>query len=265
MKTAALIPALLVLASAAPPECLTRISDNGGNFRPDEGWTIPHLASGGGFETTFQVLNLAAKPAQVEIWFFNDRGRPLPLPVGTGNAIGFRGALPADGRCDVSTVAGGPNTRSGYARVKSTPPNTVAVTTLIRRQAAGGPEFHAALPHGVRWTNQTTAPFVNWDGPVTALAQVNDTAAAQTLRITARGDGGWILCQATISLAPGEHQAFLLSDRLPCTVEQRGLLEFETSNPQGVAAAILLFQGAGSFTALTPSAAGKTLRTAPAK
>ena len=236
-----------------------------GSFSPDDGWTIPHLAAGGGFAATLQVLNLAARPARVQIRFFDDLGRPLPLPAGTGDTFGFSGDLPAGGRCDVSITDGGPNIRSGYARIRSAPPNSIAVTALLRRKLAEGPESYAALPPGVRWRDRTTTPFLNWNGLVTALAQVNDTPVAQTLRITARDEEGIAVCREAILLAPGQHQAFLLADRLPCTTERRGLLEFEATHPQGLAAAILVFHASGSFTALTPAAAENTLRTPPKK
>ena len=42
---------------------------------------MAHVASGGGWQTTFTLVNTGTSPAQAQMSFFDDNGNPLSLPL----------------------------------------------------------------------------------------------------------------------------------------------------------------------------------------
>ncbi|MBI2680076.1 MAG: hypothetical protein HYX25_03595, partial [Candidatus Solibacter usitatus] len=60
--------------------------------------TIAHIASGGGWKTTFLLVNTGTETAQFTLDFFDDNGNALPLPLDSGATTAiFTATIPAGG------------------------------------------------------------------------------------------------------------------------------------------------------------------------
>ena len=46
------------------------------------GGTMPHIASGGGWQTLITLVNTSTSPAPAQLQFFDEQGKPMALPLG---------------------------------------------------------------------------------------------------------------------------------------------------------------------------------------
>ena len=90
---------------------------------------LPQIANGGSFETLFLISNNTNVPVSINIYFLNDAGGALMLPIYDPNTLqrsgpfpGLSGTVSALGTTVGSTYGSGEPLNGGYAVVQTTPP-----------------------------------------------------------------------------------------------------------------------------------------------
>jgi hypothetical protein len=201
--------------------------------------SMAHVASGGGWQTTFTLVNTGPSSLKAELDFFDNNGNPLALPlilVQSGGAMtaptisqtiaagatlviltqGSNTGAPVVGSAQLTTAG----TMSGFAIFRYNPTGQEAVVPLETRRASA-----------------YLLAFDNTNKIATGLALAGDSDQAANVPVVVRDDTGASLGNATISLAAHGHTSFVLTDRYSFAAGRRGTVEFDT--PAGAQISVL--------------------------
>lgn len=193
------------------------------------GGSMAQVASGGGWETTFTLVNTGTSAAQVTLTFSDDKGNALSLPlslVQTGHATTTATLS--------QTIAAGASlvivTQASTALVGSaqlTTGGNVSGFAIFRYNPTGQ---EAVVPLETRNASAYVLAFDNTNRIATgvALANVSVPSQAVAVGVVLRDDTGASLGTATINLVAGGHTSFLLADSYKSVAGQRGTVEFDT-------------------------------------
>jgi hypothetical protein len=96
---------------------------------------FPQVADGGGYSTTFTILNVNPSPANGTLKLFNQDGTSRPLQINGVTGSQFSISIPATGSVRLTTPNAGGTTTSGWALFDSTR-RLQAVATLDYRTGA---------------------------------------------------------------------------------------------------------------------------------
>lgn len=203
------------------------------------GGSMAQVASGGGWQTTFTLVNTGASSAQAELGFYGDDGNGLSLPLSfpqtgeTLTASTLSKTLAAGATLVIVTngpTAGAPlvgsaqltasGNLSGFAIFRYNPTQQEAVVPLETRNAG-----------------TYVLAFDNTNGLQTGVAMANASGQSASVSIIIRDDNGKSLCTAVMSLAGQGHTSFVLADQYPYVAGARGTVEFDA--PPGVQVSVL--------------------------
>ena len=84
-----------------------------------EGFLLPHYADGGGWATTFVVLNLSNANTMGTLEVFDSRGRPTPLPFEIGHTAVVNLTLPPYSSAVVRTQDASRPIQTGFVKVET--------------------------------------------------------------------------------------------------------------------------------------------------
>ena len=193
------------------------------------GW-MAHVASGGGWQTTFTLVNVGTTPAQTQLSFFDDSGNPLSMPltlVQSGSTVttSMLNETIAGGATLVVLAQGDETKNSvvGSAQLSST--GDVGGFAIFRYNPTGQ---EAVVPLEMRNANAYALAFDNTSGLKTGLALLNGSNQAENVPVFLRDDTGAYLGQATVNLPALGHTSFMLTDNYSVTAGRRGTVEFDT-------------------------------------
>ena len=141
------------------------------------------------------------------------------------------------------TLSSGP-VKIGYALVESIPENAVGVSSAFNQIVPGRPLFQSFVPLSTALHDRFFLPFLNAGGFTGSVAVVS--LLAQDVTFSARSKNGIDLCNDSHSFGTGEHVAFVIHDRLPCTAGIDGVLEVQGSSI-GLAGFGITAQDDGAF------------------
>ena len=203
------------------------------------GGVFAHLASGGGWQTTFTLVNTGATPAYAVLSFYADDGSKPSLPMSfpqtdkTGTSSFYAETL-APG-ASLIVVVTDPGTSSptttgwaflgmgwqigGYAVFRYNPTGQEAVVPLETVQA---PSYILA--------------FDNTGSLQTGLAIAANSANPLSVPVILRDDSGNRIATGTINLPTRGHTSFMLTDAKlgwPITAGKRGTIEFDSDEIGG--------------------------------
>jgi hypothetical protein len=216
------------------------------------GDVLPQIAAGSGWSTEIQVMHarFVDLPESFTINFFDNDGNALSIPVtGLGSVTGVSGVLqPRGAMFFVLDADQSASLREGFALIESTTPGGATMNAVLTQRVDGRPDFQASIPSLDGNGTNFQFPFRNDGASTTTVAFVS--SASQAITAVARGVDGAELCSQTWQMGAGEHEAFLVSDRLPCSADIRGVLEIVPEN-SGVIIAFL-FNDFGAFTTQLP-------------
>jgi hypothetical protein len=221
---------------------------------------IAHFAAGGQWGTKFIVVNASRFSETATVWFWDDAGNSLSLPVvGIGPTPGVQFSLPpmGVGSFETDNVPSG-TVFQGYATVVG---RSVSGSAIFRQRIDGYPDFESAVPVSLG-VQRVVLPFDNTTGYFTGIALVNTDRQNVLVRLIIRDASGTIVTNSFATRLT--HQAFLLKDSFPETANMVGTVEFDAytatdsgSVPASAITAILLrFNPTGPFTTLTAAYAG---------
>jgi hypothetical protein len=232
----------------------------GGSFLVDAG-SIAHLASGGGYKTTFTLVNTGTGTATAKLSFFDDLGAPVTLPLRlpqTGAtlpagatyqqtlAAGATLIVESEGAASMDTITGSADLQtdgnvSGYA--------------VFRRLPSDGVQQEAVVPLETRNGTSYVLSYNNANGYHygIALANASNQAASVTVTIRDAQTGAVTGSTHTIPLPAKGHLAFQLNDAklgFPETANTSGTLEFSTAAAGQISVLGLRFNPNAAFTSV---------------
>ena len=220
--------------------------------------TFGHIAYGGGWQTTFVLVNEnTTTAANVSLHFYSDSGANLPLSVNGDSAVSpYSGSIDPGGSVSlVVSDPGSPAANEGWASLQVT--NSVAVSgQAIFRQNLGSPHpiLEATVPltggppvcifsfWNVEPTHYILVPFDNTTNlHLTAFAFANTTSASISAPIEFDDQTGAVIVSDKLKLGAMNHSAFVSTTNYPATVGKTGVLRITL--PSGASAGDLVVLG----------------------
>jgi hypothetical protein len=189
---------------------------------------LPQVVSGGGWSTTFVLVNTGGATAKAHLSFYDDQGAPLPLmltrPYVSGTSTTADATL-APGTMVTIEAPGGQTTQSGWARLEAE--GNVGAYALLN-YSDGSSTREAAAPVSIPAAYACLLPFDNTNGYVNGVALANNSAQPASVLATLRDSTGQTISTETISLPAWGHRSFGIGDRYPVTANASGTLEFSS-------------------------------------
>ena len=200
------------------------------------GGSMAQVAAGGGWQTTFTIVNTGTSPAQAELSFFDNNGKALSLPLtflqtGAATTAATVTKTVAAGATLV-ILATGQTLAVGSAQLSTA--GNVTGYAIFRYNPSGQ---EAVVPLETRNANAYVLDFDNTNGLVTGLALANVSDQAASVPVVLRDDTGASLGTATIKLAARGHTSFVLTTNYAAVAGKRGTVEFDT--PPGAQITVL--------------------------
>lgn len=218
---------------------------------------LPHLAVGGGWETTIVLVNMSDREVQFNQPFYDPTGKPWTVttkmlpggePVKTSVASG-RIAIGGSLHILLSEPAG--PVQTGWSMINyDTSASRLGGYAVFRQRVQGRPDFEALVPLSSYDDSVFYMPFDNLDGATTAMAILNPaTNLSVSLEILLVDTGGKTLGSYSLNLAPGAQESFVLADRFPATRGRLGTVKIEGSTNR-LSALGFRFNSGGAFSTI---------------
>ncbi len=163
---------------------------------------FPHIAVGGGYQTTLTYVNYSPGTVSCQTTFYSDSGTALQIPFPDGVLSSRSDSLAPGGDIHIQTTAAsdaGP--LSGWAQTQCT--SAVNASILFRL-------YNGSTAVGEASVNGTTAPtteFVTFAQTATAVAFANPSETPAVVTITALDSLGGLLGSTSLTLPPNGHTA----------------------------------------------------------
>ena len=207
---------------------------------------LTHVADGGGWSTTLNLINPSKAAANYQIQLRDDAANPLVITSGSRTGSTFEGSLPPG--TSVTLTSSGPSTLSqGIAQVGTTAP--LVASGIFTSRVPGRPDLEAAVPSFSAPAQSLLLPFDNQGGKSTGVALANTGDSPVTVTFAFGSEAGGVLNGGTLSLGPRTKTEFNLTDKFPQAQGVRGTLVMSAAAPV-LAALGLRFLPSGTFTSL---------------
>jgi hypothetical protein len=218
------------------------------------GGALAQVATGGGWETGFTIVNTGTSAASFTLNFYDaTTGAALPLTVdfpqtGTVQLTASVTQTLAAGATALIQTQGGGTTVTCSAELTTTGP--VSGFAIFRIQGSGQ---EAVVPLEARTPNSFVLAYDNTNTLETGVAVANVSAQAASVPVAVYDDTGTMITNGQIQLAGNGHTSFLLTDELlgfPVTAGKRGTVVFQT--PSGGRISVLGLRAIGSVITTIP-------------
>jgi hypothetical protein len=193
--------------------------------------TIAHIASGGGWRTTFLLVNTDTKAASFTLKFWDDSGSPATLVlVGDGTTSSLTDTIQPGGLRVVQASSSGAMV-SGSATVSVT--GAISGTAIFGLISPGQPDSEAAVPFSTSAGKQLFMPYDYTPGYSTAIALSNASATQPAMvSLTFTDDAGHVLASGVpVTVLPNGHTARVLSVLFPGIANTRGTVALSSNLP----------------------------------
>jgi hypothetical protein len=197
------------------------------------GGAMAHMAAGGGWQTTFTLVN-TGPTATVDLSFFGDNGFPIALPLRlpqtgrTATTNNVNQVIPAGGTLIVETQDSESTTILAGSAVLATSGN-VSGFAVFRYNPTGQ---EAVAPLQASNASAYILAFDNAGNLSTGLAIANESAEEALVKVIIRNDMGTEIGRDWIDLPAHGAKSFMLTDAVaggwPVTAGARGTIEFAT-------------------------------------
>jgi len=213
------------------------------------GGSIAHVASGGGWQTTFTIANTGTVASQAELSFFDNNGNLLALPL-TGVQSG---AVVTKSRL-TETIAPGAtlviSTQASTALIGSaqlTSSGAVSGYAVFRYNPTGQ---EAVVPLETRNASAYVLAFDNTNGTSTGVALANSSVQSVKVRALLRDSSGASLGTETINIPPHGHTSFELASSYASAAGKQGTVEFDVPGGGGISVVGLRSTPTGALTTI---------------
>jgi len=217
------------------------------------GGSMAQVASGGGWQTTFTLVNAGTSAAQAQLSFFDNNGNPLSLPltfVQSANMTTTTSTISqtiAAGATLVVLTQGANTEASLVGSAQLTTSGNVSGFAIYRYNPKGQ---EAVVPLEARNASGYVLAFDNTNGLATGLALANVSNQAVAVPVILRDDKGASLGMATINLAAHGHASFILANTYASVAGKRGTVEFDTPASAQISALGLRVTPTGAVTTI---------------
>ena len=218
------------------------------------GGSIPHFAAGNGWQATFVLVNAGKSAAEASLAFFDDSGRPLPLPIefpqsggGTSMVSSVKQTLKAGATLLVRSAAPPTNPAPAIGSAQISSDGNVGGFEILRYNPSGQ---EAVVPIESRNASAYLLAFDHSAGTTTGLAINTVSRHAVSIPVVVRDDTGAQIATDTISLVANGHLAFGAVERYPATANIRGTIEFDTPGGAQIGVLGIRTLAGHTFTAL---------------
>ena len=172
--------------------------------------TIPHIANGGGWKTTFLIVNTAAQAANFTLKFWHDNGTALTLPLGAdGTVSSITGTLQPGEIRVVQTTDTGPLV-TGWAELSGLT-GAIGGTAIFALQSPGQSDSEAAVPFSTASSTHLFMPYDYSPGYSTGIALTNTGPAQAIVTATFTDDSGNNLGSGQIIVPAHGHTSAVLA------------------------------------------------------
>jgi hypothetical protein len=192
--------------------------------------TIPHIANGGGWKTTFLIVNTSAQAANFTLKFWHDDGTALTLALGAdGTVATITGTLPPGELRLIQTTDTGPLV-TGWAELSGLT-GAIGGTAIFALQSPGQSDSEAAVPFSTTASPHLFMPYDYSPGYSTAIAFANTGASQATITATFTDDSGHVLGSGHMLVTAHGHAAAVLGSVLPAIAGTRGTVSLTSNVP----------------------------------
>ncbi len=214
------------------------------------GGAMAHVASGGGWQTTFTLVNTGTTSANATLSFVGDNGSALSLPL----SFPQTGAKATESSLSQSIAAGamlvivtqGLNSASS-ATGSAWLSTTGNVSGFAIFQNAGQ---EAVVPLETGSASSYTLAFDNTSSLATGVALANGSTQSASIPATLRDSTGAVLGTTTIPLSASGHSSWMLTGLFPAAANIRGTVEFDTPSGGQISALGIRATPAGAYTTI---------------
>ncbi len=224
---------------------LANVGTNGG--------TLAHVASGGGWQTIFTLVNTGATSANAALNFFDDNGNALALPLSfpqtggaTANESSVSQTIPA-GATLLIVTQGQDSGNSVTGSAQLTTNGNVSGFGIFQNTAAGQ---EAVVPLQASTAGSYVLAFDGTSNLATGIALSNSSAQSANIAAILRDNTGATLGTTTVTLPASGHVSEMLRSLFPAAANIRGTVEFDTPSGGQIAAVGIRAMPAGAFTTI---------------
>jgi hypothetical protein len=242
----ALLP--LLLANVLSAAVITPLTSRP-NATPDpDTYMIPHIVDGGFWKTSFKFVNLETHSVTFYVYFVDDNGNDLSLPiVGNGSISSFTVTLPATGSTTIETAGTASSLTAGWAFVQQqTATDNIGKFAIFRQHVPGGQDQEATVPAVKQSTGDIAILFDNTTY-ATGIAIANPTIFTIEIGAHFYNRLGALIGTSNIRIPPKGHVAFSVASQFPFTSGMEGSIEFSNIG-RAYSALGLRFNGAAFTT-----------------
>lgn len=220
---------------------------------------IPHIVDGASWQTSFFLTNLGSEVAYFAVFFLDNSGELMPLPlVGLGPSLRVTGKLESGQTVEFKTPGTSGTLLQGSAQMfaldrpaedsnAKVVPSKIGGYAIFRQRVPGRPDFEAVAPLSSSFDTRFTIVFDNRDGYSTGVAIVNAGFSDSPVTVVARDLLGVHLTSDSFVLGPSEKRVFSVPERYPALARRVGVLQFSTTN-DFLSGLGLRFSPGGAFT-----------------
>ncbi len=219
----------------------------------------PILRDGGGWRTSFVLVNPSPAPALANLRFRAAEGSPLALRVaGVADPVAsLNVSIPASGMRVVETAGAtvGGVMLQGWAELQADA--SVSMRVTLRQNGGGAPSapVEATVPMANPWRDGLLLPFDHETGAADSIALANPDAQAVTVKANLLNeDGTAMVTESGFTLAAGATVTYSIAMQWPAAARRRGLLSL--SFPGGRLFATGYRESGRSFTAFPAAGRG---------
>ena len=217
--------------------------------------SFAHIAVGGWWRTQFFLVNMSQNQINYTLFFFDDNGNPMTLPIPiTGGGYSwntsFAGTIFPYGENNfTATNLDTLNTKTGQAILSYDHTlGDIGGFSVFQEVMTNGQVYEATVP--VSGTDSRLyLPFYHFEGYDSGVALANPSNTSTRVTIQALNSVGTVVVNDSIVLAGYGHIAFDLLSRYPSLNNVRGSL-YITSSSGYLSAVGLRFSSTGSYTTI---------------
>jgi hypothetical protein len=224
--------------SSLPPGEIIGVEDN-----LPKTYGFPHLAVGGGWQTTLTFVNYGSQTVNCVTQFFADSGGPLLVSFGGTPSATRTDTINPGGSIHLETQGGGASATTGWASSQCAGP--MKASLLYRFYDHGVPTGEA----GVNAMQAPALSFTTFAETQTGIAYANPSTQPATVTITAVNSAGTILASKSLTLSVGQHGSAFVGPLLGLSSFTGSIRTISTS---AILSLSINFEAAPVFSSLPP-------------
>jgi hypothetical protein len=198
---------------------------------------FPHLAMGGGWETTIVIVNITNATTPFTQNFYDEAGNPMTVtvqaPDGSITTVNsMQNTLAPGGSVRFTLISSSADAQMGWSGISYDSSQGRLGGYASFRLNVNGVVNEGLVPLSAYDDSWFVMPFDNTQGYVTALALCNPGNVADNVTITAVDPNGNTIASETVNLAPGAHTAYVITadGHMPSLANAAGALLVESTN-----------------------------------